>query len=431
LKRNNVAKYVALAIAIALIAAACGDDKETTTTPAATAAPGATAAATGTCDASKPTIKVGNVTTAQNYAGMEDAIIARIERENKTCIGGRKLEFVGSRDDAGDIQKNLDGAKDLVENKKANLLLITSDRNVQTNAYLAGQKVPYFGWGFMPGFCGADAWGLGVQGCLSGFAFNKLGAVKLDKPPLSGGFIEAHQAITGKKDYTLVVLQEDSDAGRAGGALYDQLFTKDKVLLANEYIAAKADGSIDPAVLTKYVQLVNDKKPDMVMLSTPFSMAISISVALKSSGYKGAIQNFVAYAPGLLESSADLAAAFEGTYTITQYPPIEDGGGDAIKADLAAAGKKDFVTLGAMIGWWNTDLAIAMAKQVKGDITGEAIRKVALDGFTYAPTKGPQVKYPQDFSAPGGGPCRAVVKVENKAYKLVDSYKCFATVPSK
>jgi hypothetical protein len=416
---------VALAIAVALIAAACGDDKDTTTTPAATAA------ATGTCDTSKASIKVGSVTTAQNYAGMEDAIIARIERENKTCIGGRKLEFVGSRDDAGDIQKNLDGAKDLIENKKADLLLITSDRNVQTGAYVATAKVPFFGWGFMPSFCGADAWGMGVNGCLSGWAFNKLGAVKIDKPPLPGGFSEAHQAITGKKDYTLVVLSEDGEAGRAGGALYDQLFPKDKVLLANEYVPAKADGSIDPAVLTKYVQLVNDKKPDIVMLSTPFSMAISVGAALKASGFKGAIQNFVSYAPGLLESSADLAAAFEGTYTIIQYPPIEDGGGDAIKADLAAAGKKDFVTLGAMIGWWNTDLAIAMAKQVKGNITGEAIRKVALDGFTYAPTKGPNVKYPQDFSGPGGGPCRAVVKVENKAYKLVEGYKCFATTATK
>src|SRR5690606_19084272 len=91
------------------------------------------------CDDSLPSIKIGNVTTAQNYAGMEDAIVARIERENETCIQGRRLEFVGSRDDAGDVQKNLDGAKDLVENGDADLLLITSDRTVQTPAYLAQQ----------------------------------------------------------------------------------------------------------------------------------------------------------------------------------------------------------------------------------------------------------------------------------------------------
>jgi hypothetical protein len=284
----------------------------------------------------------------------------------------------------------------------------------------------------MPGFCGNDAWGFSVNGCLSGWAFNKLGAVKLDNPPLSGGFREAHQAITGKQDYSLIVLQEESDAGRAGGALYEQIFPKDK-LLNNEYIPAKADGSIDSAVLTRTVQNVTSKNPDLVMISTPFSMAISLGAALKAAGYKGAIQNFVAYAPGLLESSADLAAAFEGTYTVIQYPPLEDGGGDAIKADLVAAGKKDFVTLGAMIGWWNTDLAIQMAKQAasKGAVSGETIRKVAIDGFTYAPTKGPNVKYPADLKGPGGGPCRAVVKVENKVYKLVDAYKCFATVPAK
>ena len=220
-------------------------------------------------------------------------------------------------------------------------------------------------------------------------------------------------------------IQEDSEAGRAGGALYDQLFAKDKVLLANEYFAAKPDGSVDPAVMQKAVQLVTSKNPDIVMLSTPFAMAVGVGAAILASGYKGKIQNFVSYAPGLLDSSPDLAKAFEGTYTIIQYPPLEDGGGDAIKADLVASGKKDFVSLGAMIGWWNTDLLIAMMKQVKGNVTGEAIRKVALDGFTYAPAKGPQVKYPADFSGAGGGPCRAVVKVENKAYKLVEKYTCF------
>ena len=143
LKRPTIAKCVALLAALALVAAACGGDDSSSGS-------GATAAATGTCDASKATIKIGSVTTAQNYAGMDEAIQARLDRENKTCIGGRKLEFVGSRDDAGDVQKNLDGAKDLVENKKADALLITSDRNVQTGAYLATAKVPFAGWGFMP-----------------------------------------------------------------------------------------------------------------------------------------------------------------------------------------------------------------------------------------------------------------------------------------
>lgn len=438
MKKSLIVRLVALAVPLTLIAAACGDDGDTTspsssTAASSTGASSATAsgstAASAACDASKPTIKVGSVTTASNYVGMEEAIKARIERENKTCIGGRKIEFVGSRDDAFDDNKNLAGATDLVENKKADMLLITSANNTLTGPYLQGKKVPFFGWGFMPSFCGKDAYGISVNGCLSGFAFNKLKAVDNPNAALPGGFIEAHQAITGKKDYTLVIIQEDNDAGRAGGALYDTLFPKTS-LLSSEYVPLKADGTVDPSQVTKYVQLVMSKNPDVTMLSTAFGTATTIGAALKAAGYKGAIQNFVSYAPGLLDSSADLAAAFEGTYTVIQYPPVEGGGADKIKADLVANGQKDFVTLGAMIGWWNMDLAIELMKTAKGNVTGESIRAAAQAGFKYGPAGGPQVSYPAGFSDPAG-PCRAVVKVESKAYKIVEKYTCYPTTPQK
>lgn len=426
MKRSRLARLVAALVVLSLGAVACGDDDGEGTTSGATSPEtgGGTGGQSGEgCDDSLPTIKIGNVTTAQNYAGMEDAIVARIERENETCIQGRKLEFIGSRDDAGDVQKNLDGAKDLVENGDADLLLITSDRTVQTPAYLAQQRVPFFGWGFMPGFCGDDAWGFSANGCLSGWAFTQMGAVDIEDPPLPGGFKEEHQAIVGKDDYTLIVIQEDSEAGRAGGALYEELWGDE--LLANEYLPAKQDGSIEPAVLTQAVQLVNDRNPDLVMISTPFSMAVALSAAIKASGYEGKIQNFVSYSPGLLDASPDLADAFEGTYTIVQYPPIEDGGADAIKADLEAAGKDPNVTLGAMIGWWNTDLAIELMKAVDGEITGESIRETAMNGFSYEPEGGPSVDFPDNLTGPGRDGCQAAVAIKNKAYEVVRPYQCY------
>jgi len=161
--------------AIGLIAAACGDDGKTaattTTAKTGTTASGATAAAgTGTCDASKPSIKLGGVAQASFFAGTEDGVNARIARENKTCIQGRKLEFIGIKDDGSDAQKNLDLNKGLVETDKVFALINTSAVMLpQTTNYLADKKVPYFGWGFMPGFCGKDSWGYGFNGCLSGY----------------------------------------------------------------------------------------------------------------------------------------------------------------------------------------------------------------------------------------------------------------------
>ena len=62
-----------------------------------------------------------------------------------------------------------------------------------------------------------------------------------------------------------------------------------------------------------------------------------LSAAIKASGYQGEIQNFVSYSPGLLDASADLAAAFEDTYTIVQYPTVEEGGADDISRPRARA----------------------------------------------------------------------------------------------
>ena len=142
-----------------LLASACGDDGKSTaavtttkatstgstaaTTTAAAAATGATAA-TAACDTAKPSIKVGGVAQVANFGGMEDGIKARIERENKTCIQGRKIEFVGLKDDGSDAQKNLDLNKAAVETDKVFAMINTSAVMLpQTTNYLADKKVPY------------------------------------------------------------------------------------------------------------------------------------------------------------------------------------------------------------------------------------------------------------------------------------------------
>ena len=141
--------------------------------------------------------------------------------------------------------KNLDGAKDW-SRTRGRPVVHQSDRTVPTMR-TSPPRSSVLRWGFMPGFCGADAWGLGVQGCLPVSPSTSSGS-ELDKPPLSGARRGA-PSNHGQEGHTLVVLQEDSEAGRAGGALYDQLFTKTRCS-SPTYIAGEADGSIDPAVLT-------------------------------------------------------------------------------------------------------------------------------------------------------------------------------------
>ena len=428
--RSRLVRVAVTLAAIGLIAAACGDDGKTaattTTAKAGTTASGATAAAgTGTCDASKPSIKLGGVAQASFFAGTEDGVNARIARENKTCIQGRKLEFIGIKDDGSDAQKNLDLNKGLVETDKVFALINTSAVMLpQTTNYLADKKVPYFGWGFMPGFCGKDSWGYGFNGCLSGYAFDKSKTVAVPGAKLNASLVDPIATLVGKAadKMTVVYFNSDDDSGHAGDLQYAALF---KNILDKQFVPTK--GVTD---FTQYVNIVKSKNPDAVMLSTDFATAIKLKAAIIAAGYKGIVYDYTTYIPGLLDSSKDTAAALEGGYSNTQFPVSEEGKPATKQAadDLAAIGKPAFLTQGGSIGYWSTDLLIQMLKAITGDITADNFRKVAEAGFTYKPLEGGigEIKYPDGHYNPA--PCAGVVQVKAGKYVPVVPFKCYSLI---
>jgi ABC-type branched-subunit amino acid transport system substrate-binding protein len=438
MKRSAMARWLAPLALLGLFGAACGDDSATGASTATTAAPAATttvaaSGATGAgtaCDASKPTIKVGGLGQAQFFPGMDDGIRARLERENKTCIQGRKLEFVGLKDDASDAQKNLDLAKGLVESDKVFAIITTSAVLLQqTTNYLDGRKVPYFGWGFMPGFCGKDSWGYGFNGCLSGYSFDQLKAVSVPGAKINSSLIDPVATLVKKANdkFSIVIFNSDDDSGHAGDVGYTAMFNKDQVL---DKRFVPTQGVTD---YTQYVNIVKDKKPDAVMLSTDFATAIKLKAAIVQSGYTGIVYDYTTYVPGLLDASKDTAAALEGGYSNTQFPIAEEGkiGTKQIADDLTAIGKPPFVTQGASIGYWSSDLMIQMLKSISGDITPDNFRKVAEGGFTYKTVDGGigEIKYPEGhFNA---APCSGMVQVKAGKYVPVVPFKCYTLLEPK
>jgi branched-chain amino acid transport system substrate-binding protein len=420
-------------LAVTVLAAACGDDDDDTTGEDAattTAAPtddgdGETdgdAAGDG-CEEGAEPIKIGALAQAQNFAGMEDGINAAVQKANETCIGGRPLEFVGLEDDGSDPQRNLELARKLVEQDGVFAIIATSAVLLPaTTDYLAEQGVPFFGWGFMPGFCGEDSWGYGFNGCLSGFA---LGTTTKVNTSLSEPIAE----IVGKPadEMTLVILNSDDDAGRFGDIQYSALFSDEQVL-AKEFVPAQ--GAAD---VTQYVNIVLDKNPDAVMVSTDFITGISMKAALSQAGYEGVVYDYVTYIPGLLQSSPDTAAALEGGYSISQFPANEDQTPaiEQITADLEASGSSvPFATQGASIGYWSTDLLIQMLRAVaaEGEITSETFRSVVEAGFTSETLEGGlgPVSYPEGHSAPV--PCAGAVQVVDGAYESAVPFACYDLV---
>jgi len=441
-------RAVAAALAVSLLAAACGDDDEggdeggTETTEATettvAADDGATEttvaaedgeadggeAAAGECEDGAEPIKIGALTQATNYAGLDEGINAVINRVNETCIGGRPLEFVGLEDDGSDPQRNLELARKLVEQDGVFAIIATSAVLLPaTTDYLAEAGVPYFGWGFMPGFCGEGSAGFGFNGCLSAYALglSDNGATSLLAPLAE---------IVGKpaEEVTLVVLNSDDDAGRFGDILYSDLWSEEQVL-AKEFVPAT--GAAD---VTQYVNLVLEENPDVVVLSVDFATGITLKAALAQAGYEGIVSDYTTYVPGLLEASPDTAAALEGGYSVTQLPPNEDGSeaSERIAADLEAAGSElPFATFGALIGYWSTDLLVQMLQAVAadGEITSENFFAMVEGGFTSETYEGGlgAVTYPDNHFE--GVPCSAAVQVVDGAYVSAVPFACYENVP--
>jgi ABC-type branched-subunit amino acid transport system substrate-binding protein len=434
MKRTKWARAVALVAMFAIAAAACGDDDDEGGTAATTTGGSGTETTAGGdgggCDDSKETLKIGGVAQVANFSGIEEGAKARIEKANETCVQGHKLEWVGMRDDASDSQKNIDALRDLVENEGVFAVIATSaNLTTPSTNYLAEKKVPYFGWGFMPGFCGADSWGYGFNGCLSGFALDKLGAIDLTGAKLNGSLTEPNAELVGKAadEYTLVVLNSGDEAGALGDAQYSALWGSDQ-MLANESVPVQ--GVTD---FTQYVNLIKEKNPDVVVVSVDFATAIKLKAAIIQSGYKGKVVDYVTYIPGLLDASKETAAALEGGYSNSQFPASEDGGQATkdIAAALEAIGEAPFVTQGASIGWWSTDVMIQMLEDIDGDITPDNFRTLAESGWEYEQVEGGigPISYPEGHTNPA--PCAGLVKVEGGKYVSAVEFTCYDLLDPK
>ena len=121
---------------------------------------------------------------------------------------------------------------------------------------------------------------------------------------------------------TKVALQAgDDDAGKSGNVTIGDLYELEGADVVYNESNLPVPGP--PASFTPFVQAVNDKDPNLLLTLTNFQTAPGFTAAMSASGYTGANVNFVGYVPGLLSSSAQLAAALDGAYVSSQIVPQE------------------------------------------------------------------------------------------------------------
>ena len=431
--RQLARRLVPVLAIVTLVATACGDDddddaasSETTGGSGTETTAGGAGGATGECQ--EPTgdpIRIGVIGQLQFFAGLGEGTMARAARANcEGGIAGRPLEVVEPIDDNNDAQANLDGIQRLVEQDNVDYVVVTSSVFLpQSSDYLAQNQVPFSGWGYMPGFCLPNEWGFGFNGCLSGFAFGVEGA------QLNRSLVDPLAEYLDNPEYTVVSLIADNEGARGGVPQYDALWGDRQ--LATEFVPA---GVTD---FTPYVNTVLEEDPDVVNVSVNLDQAVPFEAALSQAGYDGVIYGYSQYIPGLLGGSPDTAAALEGTFAVTQFPPAEAGlpATEQIAADLEAIGADAFVTQGAQAGYWSMDtlLQIMAAVAAQGDVNDmELFNQVAnVDGVDIDfVLEGAPCPWNTLTAHVDGVPGAALVSVEDAAYTVVVPFQCWSLEPA-
>lgn len=412
-------RAITATVAVLLLATACNS------TATSSSPDGKGASVRGVSDDS---IKVGGIvsmTTASGYSKKDTDLgaKARFDRANaEGGVGGRTIDYLGAEDDGQDPAKNLAAARKLVQQDKVFAIAPMSSVTFSGADFLQKQKVPTFGWGTLPSFCG-PTYIYGFGGCMV---------------PMPGGTIsqtwpEGLKNVTdGSKGKTVAILANDNDAGTFAIRTYQQSFASAgyKVTYAKASVPATSVPSDWSAYTKELLRSDGGKAPDVVVsvMQTPYN--IGLFTAVKRTGFQGVLTDPTDYDPGLLAKSAT-KQALDGVHVLLSFEPFESDSAKMrqFRADIEkAAGKKVPLNMHMMTGYMSADLFLAVAQKAGKDLTVASFQKAA-DGFSDSGTLVGSRRLPAGQKESFG--CGALVQLKGGAYTVSSPFKCYEPIPFK
>jgi branched-chain amino acid transport system substrate-binding protein len=360
-----------------------------------------------------------------SWSGVDVGAEARIARANEEGgVAGRQIDYVGTRDDAGNPAQNLSLARKLVLNEKVFAILPATSVALQptTTNFLEQQQVPFFGWGFTPGFCGTKM-GFGFNGCLVG---DERVNMSLAGPAVDGLELEEGSSVA--------VQSWDTSSGKSGGSQMQ----KGLETLGMEVPYMKTNLPATPTTdFTPYVQALlrsnGGQPPDAIIINAGGVNDTGLTGALRAAGYQEPIITYTSYLPDLLKGNAAFRKANDGSYVITQWLPAEFGGPaiEQIQKDLDLIGSDSAITSNVSMGYWSADVFIQALEAVGEDLSPERFNEVVNGGdFRYEPDQDPPGVGPLEF--PGNhdyaSPCAAMVQAKGTEFEPVLDLTCYDQV---
>lgn len=427
-----MAKRVMALVAGAAVLAGCSSSSSHAGQSGATGS-ATTAASSGSTSGSAPgvtktSITVGGVVTFTSASGFSESGVdvgarARFAAQNaQGGVYGRKINYIGSKDDGLNPATDLQLAQALVQESNVFAAVpIGAPAFNNGGTFLVRNQVPFIGWGTTPPFCG-NQYGFGVFGCDVAIKPTDLVSTA------TGGIIG--KILGGTTGKTAAVVSSDNQAGKA------TLPSSKAGLVAAGLKVVYAEAALPAGGVTDYSPYAhqimtsnNGHPPDAVFYSVETNQVIGLRQALAADGYKGIEIDGVTYSQQLLQNPQS-KQALQGEYALVPFEPFEDSTSavNQMLSDLRKqVGSKFVPDQYEAYGYWMADLFIAMLKKTGPNLTRQSFL-AAANSFSYQVPGGlGQISFPAAHMGPA--PCSSAVQLKGDKFVTTVPLTCYSTAP--
>lgn len=379
-------------------------------------------AARQTRGVTEDTITVGGLGYAAFYQDSAVGAQARFNKANNNneIPGGRKINFLGFRDDGSDQNKNLDEGRKLVQDDQVFAVVPVSTPFLGASDFFAQQKTPFIGWGISSGFC-ENPFGFGFSGCLTP-----------ENPKTAsstwGDLIKKGKFNNNAKGKTAAVVAEDNDSGAAG----IKVISASAKSAGFKVVYSKNPVPPAPATVSDYTPFANEimssnkgNPPDVVFLTLAVNNVNGLQNKLLELGYRGVLTNAVGYDPRI-------AAQYVGSSVFIQFNAFESAqqGNTAMQQiidEIRAVKPDQILTQPVLAGYLSADMFIQMLKKTGPNLTETRFLRAANRNFKYElkDVVG-SISFPAGHAT--GGTCGTLVESDGTNYSIRVPFSCYKRV---
>ena len=313
------------------------------------------------------TIKIAVIKSGNVFQDLEIGVEARIFRLNENGgVNSRKLEIVKVIDDSGSEETLKSAVEDIVDQDIFAIILLSTATSPAVTDILAENNMPFFGWGFTEGFCEPNKWGFGFNGCMN------LATSAANNENLDTSSLRLLSIFLGRAPQVVSITTSDS-AGTAVTLQNETLWGDNLVK------SIQLEDDISAAAILEEIQSL---EADVLLVSIGLDATVAIKRELIDN-FSGMVVDDVTYLPGILQDY-EIATELEGGYVFSQVPPQEEyrGATTEIMTGLSQIDGPQIYSQAISVGYWSTDLLVAILNSIEGEINVKSFLKKQNRGLS-------------------------------------------------